>query len=261
VKWVVARRKHLAILGAQQIGEIVMEAAGRIAFRKSLKSTLRELGFKYSARARAQRGALFRSAFPLTEKTTVLDLGGGNGAHLRATLAGTPVQAENVCVADVSERDLAQAALHGHRTVQLPTSGGLPFKDQEFDLVWCSSVIEHVTGDKELLWERRNGDFASEALVHQRAFAEEIRRIGKAFWVQTPARSFPVEQHLWMPLVHWLPRRIQVAACEWALKYWPHGSIPDIHLLGKSQMKALFPEAKLLAEKAFGLTKSWIAVA
>lgn len=237
-----------------------MEAAQRTLTRSPVNTWLRAAGLAYSAQRRAHRGLLFRHTFALTPNTRILDLGGGTGAHLRAILAGTAVEPQNICIADVSERDLAKATAHGHCTARLADSGTLPFADQEFDLVWCSSVIEHVTGDKAALWEQRDNGFSQRALAHQRAFAEEIQRVGKAFWVQTPARSFPVEQHTWLPAIHWLPRAAQVAACRFSLNYWLHGSIPDFNLLTRKQMRALFPGAQIRAERVCGLTKSWIAI-
>ena len=43
----------------------------------------------------------------------------------------------------------------------------------------------------------------------QQRFAREVARVGRAFWIQTPNRWFPVEQHLLTPFVHWLPKRWQ----------------------------------------------------
>jgi len=68
----------------------------------------------------------------------------------------------------------------------------LPFRDQAFDVVFSNLVIEHV------------GDAAS-----QEAFAREVARVGRGYWVQTPNRWFPVEAHLLTPFIHWLPKRWQ----------------------------------------------------
>jgi hypothetical protein len=41
------------------------------------------------------------------------------------------------------------------------------------------------------------------------AFAEEIKRAGRRYFVQTPNRAFPLEPHVMMPLVNYLPKRWQ----------------------------------------------------
>ena len=68
----------------------------------------------------------------------------------------------------------------------------LDFADSSFDVVYCNSVIEQSAP---------RGD--------QAQLAHEIRRVGKGYWVQTPAKSFPVEPHVLTPFVHWLPRGLQ----------------------------------------------------
>lgn len=66
------------------------------------------------------------------------------------------------------------------------------YRDHEFDIVFSNSVIEHLgTIDEQ-----------------QQKMACEIRRVGRAYWDQTPARWFPFDGHLIAPFVHWLPRRL-----------------------------------------------------
>lgn len=33
-------------------------------------------------------------------------------------------------------------------------------------------------------------------MTHQKEFADEIRRLGKAYYVQVPYRGFPIETHM-----------------------------------------------------------------
>lgn len=53
------------------------------------------------------------------------------------------------------------------------------FQDNEFDAVFSNSVIEHV------------GDYEA-----QRQMANEIMRVGKRYFVQTPNFYFPIEPHI-----------------------------------------------------------------
>src|SRR5258708_36283254 len=68
----------------------------------------------------------------------------------------------------------------------------LPFRDQAFDVVHSSAVIEHVG-----------------SLAGQCAFVGECCRVARrAVFITTPNRWFPVEFHTVLPLVHWLPKEI-----------------------------------------------------
>ena len=97
-----------------------------------------------SRKARAKRGELFRRLLPVSPEDKVLDLGGWDGAHIAAILR----EHRNIWVADIDPQALEKAAQRGFHTVLLPESGRLPFEDHEFDIVFCSSVIEHVTVPK-----------------------------------------------------------------------------------------------------------------
>lgn len=113
---------------------------------------------------------------------------------------------------------------------------GLPFADEAFDLAYCSSVIEHI------------------APADRAAFAAELRRVARGWYVQTPAYSFPVEPHALLPFAHWLPVGLRRA-------YWRLGVAGEweqIELLRRGEMAALFGEP--VAERAGPLVKSWISV-
>lgn len=131
----------------------------------------------------------------------------------------------------------------------------LPFADQSFDLVFSNSVIEHV------------GDVAAQA-----RFAAEIGRVGKGYWVQTPNRFFPVEQHMWTPFVHWLPRGWQAAILKrfsvWKLvskhsaaerQFYVKHYLDTIRLLSGPELRAFFPGAAIVRERVLGWTKSLVA--
>jgi SAM-dependent methyltransferase len=226
----------------------------------SLRHRIHGLAFALSRRFRARRAKRFRHEFELNENTRVLDLGGGDGEHIRMVLKHSSVRPENVYVADVNEKALERAKAYGHRTALLSQDGKVPFPDGYFDVVFCSSVIEHVTVPKNEVWDHRDELFARKAVAHQRAFADEISRISKSFWVQTPARSFFIETHSWLPFFGWLPRAAQVAILRFTRHFWLSRHPPDYYLLTRGHMEALFPGSRILSERWLGMTKSWIAL-
>jgi SAM-dependent methyltransferase len=213
----------------------------------------------YSARARSKRGRIFRDYLRPTEQDRILDLGGATGAHL----AGIVPFRRNVHVADISPDALADAEREfGFKGVLLDETGRVPFPDSYFDIVFCSSVIEHVTVDKEAVDSYQATDqFVREAFKRQREFAKEIQRIGRRYFVQTPNKYFPIESHTWLPvIVVFLPRGLQIGIITFMNKWWPKKTIPDWNLLTKAHMRELFPDAEIVVEKSFGFTKSVIAV-
>ena len=126
------------------------------------------------------------------------------------------------------------------------------FDDQSFDIVFSNSVIEHVG-----------------ALGDQRRMANEIRRVGKNYVIQTPNRFFPLEAHVQLPLFQFLPIPVRAWFHQnFALAAYPRAKdraealewAREIRLLSKTELQHLFPEAMLVAEKFGGLDKSYTAV-
>src|SRR5580692_6583772 len=128
-----------------------------------------------AARARARRHARFFALTGLPPGARVLDVGCGQ-LGLRA------LEPE----LEITGVDLADRPDYPGPFVRADASEGLPFDDGEFDLVYSSSVIEHVAPERRA------------------AFAAEIRRVGRGWFVQTPAASFPLEPHSLLPAAHWL---------------------------------------------------------
>jgi 2-polyprenyl-3-methyl-5-hydroxy-6-metoxy-1,4-benzoquinol methylase len=119
----------------------------------------------------------------------------------------------------------------------------LAFGDREFDAAFSSSVIEHVPRE-----------------LHE-AFASEIRRVARRYFVQTPNRWFLIEPHYQLPLFHFLPKRVQRALNRrFTLGWQTKGEWEDIHLLSARDLRRLFPDATIHRERVFGLTKSLMAV-
>src|SRR5687768_2603676 len=225
-------------------------------------NAIRRVFGRFSATARHKRAGLFRDAFQLTERTKVLDLGSQWGGHIHAVLEGTPVRPENVYLADIDPKLLDRGGReYGYNPVLIPQDGKLPFPDAFFDIVYCSSVIEHVTVPKSEVWTLRSGkEFRERSLIHQREFAREIQRVGRQFFVQTPYRWFVVEAHSWLPFAGWLPRRALLPVLRTARALSLTRTNPDWYLLGKREFADLFEDAEIRDEKWMGLTKSIMAV-
>jgi SAM-dependent methyltransferase len=138
---------------------------------------------------------------------------------------------------DITGVDLVARPDYPGPFVQADASAELPFAEGEFDLAYSSSVIEHVPPERRA------------------AFAAELRRVARGWYVQTPARSFPIEPHSLLPFAHWLPPTLR-------RPYWrlgAQGHWEDVQLLGRHELEALFGPA--VAERFGPLVKSWIAVA
>ena len=186
------------------------------------------------------------------------DLGVNNQTRI-LDVGGTPFNWELLDVRPritIVNMPRAREAFDEHYTCVFADGRALPFADGSFDIVFSNSVIEHV------------GDAGC-----QRQFANEIARVGRAYWVQTPNRWFPIEPHLLTPFLHFLPKRWQRGIARkftvWALIEWPSQDrweyyiehyLRDIRLLDAADLRAIFPDAQIVRERLFGLTKSLIAV-
>jgi hypothetical protein len=128
----------------------------------------------------------------------------------------------------------------------------LPYPDKSFDILHSNSVIEHVGN-----WEA------------QLRFSREVERVASAYFVQTPNYWFPWEPHFGMLGFQFLPVPLQIsllmarkrgfrqqaATVDAAVR-----SIQSCQLLDERRFRALFPDAELVRERFFGLTKSLMAI-
>jgi SAM-dependent methyltransferase len=166
----------------------------------------------FSKNAREKRATVFRKSFLIDENTKILDLGSDTGSNIQAVLQGTPFNPKNIYIADINSSAIGKGAnTYGFVPVLINESEQLPFDDGAFDIVYSSSVIEHVTVPKEHVWSLYSGkEFRDKSFNRQKVFANEIKRLGKQYFVQTPYKHFPIESHSWLPFFSWLPRRMQI---------------------------------------------------
>lgn len=219
---------------------------------------LKKLFNFYSTKARAKRAKIFKSYFTITDSMKILDLGGGDGKLIMSM----GLNKKNIFVADFDKGALEKASQNGLNIVQLDESGNIPCTKNQYDIIFSNSVIEHVTVDKEDVYKiKTNNEFHTAALVRQKHFATEIRAKCDKYYVQTPYKYFIIESHSWLPIfIVLLPRRAQISLIKGFNKFWPKKTSPDWNLLTVKEMKLLFPDAKIIREKSFFMTKSLIAI-
>ncbi len=215
----------------------------------------------YRNRSREKRKRVFLKKFSITNGIRLLDLGSETGANINFILSSSRIKPENVYLADINKTLLLKGAnLYGYNSVYIDEGGKLPFPDKYFDIVYCSSVIEHVTVPKNKVWNISSREFLQESKVRQLRFAKEIRRVGRGYFVQTPNKYFFIESHSWLPFLGLIPRRFQVKIIKIFNSFWVKKTIPDFRLLPKMELKYLFPDSEILSEKSILLTKSIMAI-
>lgn len=191
---------------------------------------------------RRRRMARFASEHAPGRETVVLDVGGD---AFNWDLAGIEAR--------ITLLNLRTPKARAEHFAFVTASGtALPYRDASVDVVFSNSVIEHL------------GSFEA-----QQAFARELRRVGRALWVQTPARGFPVEPHLLGVGIHYLPERWQRRLIPW-LTGWGwiarptpaqvEGFLAETRLLDAREFAALFPDCEIRRERVLGLTKAFVAV-
>ena len=110
----------------------------------------------------------------ISKRDFVLDVGGGNSSHPRANVVVDEFLFDN------THRSGKLQLLKGQRLI-VANGEGLPFKNEIFDYVICSHVLEHVGNPSALL--------------------NEISRVGKRGYIETPSLIgeylVPKKSHRW----------------------------------------------------------------
>lgn len=124
-------------------------------------------------------------------------------------------------------------------------------QNKSFDVVFSNSVIEH-------LYTKEN----------QVKMANEVSRLGRNYFIQTPNRNFPFEPHFLFPFFQFLPNSIKL----FLLRNFSMGhvgkivdkdkaqdQINEIRLITKSEFRQMFPNATIYDERFLFFTKSFVA--
>lgn len=202
----------------------------------------KSLGAKFRANRLRKFEKLYFRNFKLEKPISILDVGGTDYFWKKSQIPNIPgvrITLLNLHLEKTSHPHIK--AIVGDATDMKE------FEDKKFDLVFSNSVIEHLY-----------------TFEYQRKMADEIQRVGRKYFVQTPNKYFPVEAHYAIPFAQYLPKRLLFFLLTKTkisrFKRWDQKAaqqyLDEIRLLSGSEMKVLFPESKLLRESVLGLTKS-----
>lgn len=222
-------------------------------FKPQSVRALRRLADNYSSDSlanslRRERFAFFRNLLNTVPRPLrILDVGGTENfwsqmGFLASAGEGIRIVLLNLSAPQVQSPVVSSVAGDGCSMPQ--------YSDGEFDVVFSNSVIEHIPEP-----------------AGQKRMADEIRRVGRRYFIQTPNRRFPIEPHFLFPFFQFMPLGVKTALLQrYNLGWYPR--TPDksaarelamsIRLLNEGELRALFPEAKLYRESFYGLTKSLI---
>jgi hypothetical protein len=122
---------------------------------------------------------------------------------------------------------------------------------QPFDLVFSNSLIEHLGGHRP-----------------RRRFADLVASLAPRHVIQTPYRYFPIEPHWMFPGFQFLPvsARCRLAprwkmgmTYEWERRAATN-EVMGTELLTVSDMRAYFPDSKIIFERVGTVPKSMLAI-
>jgi hypothetical protein len=198
----------------------------------------------FPSRCRQRRWEFFRElALAVKRPMRILDVGGSPSVWERigfANQAGIHITILNV--------ELHRSSYENIQCVLGDACSMPQYRDKEFDIVFSNSVIEHV-GDS----------------LRIRQMADEIRRVGRNYYLQTPNYYFPLEPHFYFPFFQFLPVSVRTTLVQYFDLAWigrhparaeAEDEVRKINLLTKRQVQRLFPQARIVEERMFGMTKS-----
>lgn len=202
----------------------------------------------WASRLRRKRTKHLLDMIPSDKKTRILDVGGTEQFWTNLWGNAIPNNVE-ITIVNITPQASSNPQIHAvsgdARDLSLFQSG-------EFDICFSNSVLEHVG-----------------TLLDQNRAAAEMRRVAKRYFVQTPYRYFPIEPHFHVPAWAQLPVVVRTALHRRFHLGWMRAQpdyllaksdVEQIRLLNIREFRALFPNAKIIAERIGPLLKSLIAI-
>jgi len=167
----------------------------------------------------------------------VLDLGVTPDTHLPDSnfLEQWYPYRTDLTMASIEDCTGLEAVFPGTTFVQIMPDHALPFPDAHFDVGFSSAVLEHAGGTRQQLF-----------------FVQELLRTCQSVFLTTPDRAFPIEVHTFLPLVHWLPKRLHRQVLQHlGLSFW--AAETNLNLLTRRELTGLVTEAL----RATGRSARW----
>ncbi|NJL50779.1 MAG: class I SAM-dependent methyltransferase [Blastochloris sp.] len=193
----------------------------------------------FSAFTRNRRMSLYFNLMRIEEGTNIIDLGGqpmiwdSAPVRLNITILNLPGSA-----------NVHYQTKHNIGYIEGDACKVDGIEDRSFDTVFSNSFIEHVGPSNNMA-----------------AFAREVRRLGKSYWVQTPSKYFPIEAHCGMPFWWFYPHSVRsyfIRRWRKKLPAWTK-MVEETTVLTKYDLREYFPEATIVVERFFGIPKSYVA--
>lgn len=232
----------------------VTAAAENIAIRPRRADPYKDrssLEFRFRSRRFARIQAMIETVLAEKVRCDILDLG---GTETYWAIGADFLDAHRGRIHITLVNPEAVAAIDGNRFESLYGDATDPrlLEGRQFDLVHSNSVIEHV------------GDHAA-----MDRFAQNARRLGMRYYIQTPNYWFPYEPHFRLPGFQYLPSTARsLILRKFAVGFFQkvadaeeaRAIIAHHRLVSARQMRRFFPDAAIGYEKALGLNKSILAI-
>ena len=123
------------------------------------------------------------------------------------------------------------------------------YKDKSFDLVFSNSCIEHV------------GSFDD-----QKKMADEMLRVGRHCYLQTPNRYFFMEPHFLFPFFQFFPLKLKCFLLRhFSMGHYQKARTKDkalevaksVRLMTEKELQGLFGGVEIRRERLWHMTKSF----
>ena len=179
---------------------------------------------RISTIARQRLHQLFLQTMQPKPDDRILDIGTSDDTGIESNMLEQlyPFRKKITC-ASLTNGENILAAYPGVHHVRITAGKPLPFADNEFDIVYSNAVLEHA-GSR----------------LQQTRFVAELCRVARRRFLAVPNRSFPVEHHTCLPLIHYLPQNwFRKLLRNTRYDFWSHEE--NLNCISASDIRVMWP--------------------